>query len=542
MLNLAKLVATFVALFQLTNALHFYVRTGETKCFFEELQQDTLVVGRIDAYEKDEHSNEYSKNGRLKVQITIDETFDNNHRVIDQKSSPSGEFTFTSLDSGEHKFCLTPVYSDNTHNKVHRIFFDVVQGSTHDYVDSKSTKSVDDLTARVNGLYEKLDKIHWEQETMREREALFRDQSESTNSRVVKWSIMRFSIFSAKMTTEDDLRRKIELLELENERLKKTSSEGTHPYSKVDGWFSLDEYKRYGRQMIVPEFGSLESQKKLKSSKVLVVGTGGLGSPALEYLSAAGVGTIGIVDDDVVDTSNLHRQVIHQTGAVGTYKCESARYFITRINPHVQITTYPIRLSNDNAFEVISKYDLVLDCTDHPAVRYLINDVCVILGKTIVSGSGLKSDGQFTILNFENEGPCYRCFYPQPPSPSSVTSCADGGVIGPAIGMVGVAMAMETIKIITRYYTKKNFSPFLSSYSAYPYQQIRRFKMRPRQQNCLVCGANKEVTKEKIESGQIDYVSFCGKVIYEPLEQEYRISVADYNALSKTDSDHTNIR
>ncbi|CCG20721.1 hypothetical protein CORT_0A03330 [Candida orthopsilosis Co 90-125] len=194
MLNLSKLIAVFVALFQLTNALHFYVKTGETKCFFEELQQDTLVVGKIDAYEKNDHSNEYSKNGKLKVQITIDETFDNNHRVIDQKSSPNGEFTFTSLDSGEHKFCLTPVYSDNTHNKVHRIFFDVVQGSTHDYVDSKSTKSVDELTKRVNSLYEKLDKIHWEQETMREREALFRDQSESTNSRVVKWSIVQLFV------------------------------------------------------------------------------------------------------------------------------------------------------------------------------------------------------------------------------------------------------------------------------------------------------------------------------------------------------------
>lgn len=122
----------------------------------------------------------------------------------------------------------------------------------------------------------------------------------------------------------------------------------------------------------------------------------------MQYLSATGVGTIGILDDDVVDISNLHRQVIHQTGAVGTYKCDSAKSFIKNINPHVNVITHPIRLSNDNAFGVISQYDLVLDCTDHPAVRYLINDVCVLLGKTIVSGSGLKADGQFTILNFEN--------------------------------------------------------------------------------------------------------------------------------------------
>ncbi|KAI5951183.1 ERP5 [Candida jiufengensis] len=186
--------AVFIASIQLTNALHFYVKTGETKCFFEELQDETLVVGKIDAYEKNDYSNEYFKNNKLRVQITIDETFDSNHRVFDQKSSPDGEFTFTSMDLGEHKFCLTPIYTDNTHNKIHRIFFDVAQGSTHDYVDSKSTKSIDDLTKRVNSLYEQLDKIHWEQEYMRQREAVFRDQSESTNSRVVKWSIVQLFV------------------------------------------------------------------------------------------------------------------------------------------------------------------------------------------------------------------------------------------------------------------------------------------------------------------------------------------------------------
>ncbi|KAI5968792.1 cnxF [Candida margitis] len=336
---------------------------------------------------------------------------------------------------------------------------------------------------------------------------------------------------------EDELRRRIRVLELENERLRSSqSSEESHP--NIDDNFSLDEYKRYGRQMIVPQFGSLESQKRLKRAKILVVGAGGLGSPALEYLSAAGVGTIGIVDDDVVDTSNLHRQVIHQTNTVGTYKCESAKLFITNINPHVTVITHPIRLSNDNVFDVISQYELVLDCTDHPAVRYLINDVCVLLGKTIVSGSGLKADGQFTILNFKNIGPCYRCFHPQPPSPNTVTSCADGGVIGPAIGMVGIAMAMETIKYLTGYYTEENFSPFLSSYSAYPQQQIRNFKMRPKQASCIACGSKRQITKEKIESGEIDYAAFCGKVSYEQLEQSSRLSVADYNNVLHNGRDH----
>ncbi|CAI5756982.1 unnamed protein product [Candida verbasci] len=181
-------------LFQFTSALHFYVKTGETKCFYEELPEDTLLVGKIDAYELNEQSHEYYKNHNLKVQITIEETFDNNHLVADQKSQPDGDFTFTSFDSGEHKFCLTPIYTDNTKNKQHRIFFDLIQGSSHDYIDSKSTKSVDELILKVNDLYNQLDKIHYEQEHMREREAAFRDQSESTNSRVVKWSIVQLFV------------------------------------------------------------------------------------------------------------------------------------------------------------------------------------------------------------------------------------------------------------------------------------------------------------------------------------------------------------
>ncbi|KAG7665246.1 ERP5 [[Candida] subhashii] len=190
----SKCLLALLALFHITSALHFYVKTGETKCFYEELPENTLVVGKIDAYEREENSNEYVKSANLKVQITVEETFDDDHRVVDQKSSPNGDFTFTSLDSGEHKFCLTPVYTDKTHGKVHRIFFDVAQGSAHDYVDSKSTKSVDELTRKVQKLYEQLDRIHWEQETMRQREADFRDQSESTNSKVVKWTIVQLVV------------------------------------------------------------------------------------------------------------------------------------------------------------------------------------------------------------------------------------------------------------------------------------------------------------------------------------------------------------
>ncbi|KAK6460513.1 membrane protein [Scheffersomyces coipomensis] len=190
----SKIIALVLIFAQLSNALHFYLNTGETRCFFEELPEDTLVVGRIDAYEKNDHNGEFDRNSNLRVQITVDETFDNDHRVVSQKSSPSGEFTFTSLDSGEHKFCLTPVYSDGSRGKNHRIFFDVALGSAHDYVDSKSTKKIDSLTLQVQSLNKKLQEIHWEQEHMREREAIFRDQSENTNSRVVKWTIVQLVV------------------------------------------------------------------------------------------------------------------------------------------------------------------------------------------------------------------------------------------------------------------------------------------------------------------------------------------------------------
>ncbi|EGW30880.1 uncharacterized protein SPAPADRAFT_142735 [Spathaspora passalidarum NRRL Y-27907] len=332
--------------------------------------------------------------------------------------------------------------------------------------------------------------------------------------------------------TTEDLLARIATLELENSRLRKDKPQPDLPKpdpSSPTTTLSLDEYKRYGRQMIVPQFGSLPSQLRLKQAKILVVGAGGLGCPALLYLSAAGIGTIGIVDDDVVDISNLHRQVLHTSENVGMYKCESAKLYISRLNYHVNVETYPVRLTNDNAFSIVSKYDLVLDCTDHPAIRYLINDVCVILSKTIVSGSGLKSDGQLSVLNFQTYGPCYRCFYPQPPSPDSVTSCSDGGVIGPAIGLVGTSMAVETIKVLTGYYTRENFKPFLSVYSGYPFQQFRMFKMRGKQKSCEVCGEKPSVTRDKIESNELNYGVFCGRVTFPPLDKQYRILPSEYH-------------
>lgn len=271
---------------------------------------------------------------------------------------------------------------------------------------------------------------------------------------------------------------------------------------------SQHECLRYGRQMIVPEFGSLAGQHRLGAARVLVVGAGGLGCPVLMYLCGAGVGTIGVLDHDTVDVSNLHRQVLHTS--VNVLKCESAKLFLNQLNPNVAVVTHPHRLASDNAFDVVEPYSVVVDCTDNPATRYLLNDVCVLLGKPLVSGSGVRAEGQFTVLNLQG-GPCYRCFHPTPPE--TVSTCSDAGVVGPAIGLTGTALAMETIKVVTGFYTE-SFQPFLASYSAYPHQSIRTFKMRGRVPTCAVCGDRPLVSRERIVSGAIDYADFCRQPVY----------------------------
>lgn len=333
------------------------------------------------------------------------------------------------------------------------------------------------------------------------------------------------------MVTEDILER-IRRLESENAELREENSflkqkNLSSPLNSHQSSLSLEEYRRYGRQMIVPGFGSLGGQLRLKQAKILVIGAGGLGCPSLLYLCGAGVGTIGIVDDDLVDLSNLHRQVLHTTERVGMLKCESAKEYLNLLNPNVNVITHPERLTNGNAFGIISHYDLVVDCTDTPATRYLINDVSVLCGKTIVSGSGVKADGQITVLNFHNQGPCYRCFYPKPPNPESVSTCGDSGVLGPAIGLTGVALAQETIKVVTGYYDA-DFKPFLSMYSGYPQQNMRVFKMRNRQPSCAVCGAIPSISRATIESNAIDYAAFCGLVDSNVLTEDLRVSARDF--------------
>ena len=252
------------------------------------------------------------------------------------------------------------------------------------------------------------------------------------------------------------------------------------------------DYERYSRHLILPEVG-MEGQKRLKAASVLCIGTGGLGSPLLLYLAAAGIGRIGIVDFDVVDTSNLQRQVIHGTSWVGKPKIESAKNRIHEINPHCQVDLYETRLSSENALDIIRPYDIVVDGTDNFPTRYLVNDACVLLDKPNVYGSIFRFEGQATVFNYEG-GPNYRDLYPEPPPPGMVPSCAEGGVLGILPGMIGIIQATETVKIILGNGT--TLSGRLVLYNALD-MKFRELKLRPNPIRPVI---------DKL----IDYEQFCG--------------------------------
>ena len=209
---------------------------------------------------------------------------------------------------------------------------------------------------------------------------------------------------------------------------------------------SRDEVLRYSRHLVLPDVG-VEGQRRIKAARVLLVGAGGLGSPAALYLAAAGVGTLGLVDFDVVDISNLQRQIVHGTSSVGRSKLESARARIHDLNPHVQVETHETRLTSANALDILDGYDIVVDGTDNFATRYLTNDACVLLGKPNVYGSIFRFDGQASVFA-TLDGPCYRCLFPTPPPPGQVPSCEEGGVLGVLPGLVGTIQATETLKLI----------------------------------------------------------------------------------------------
>src|SRR5271157_5508481 len=261
---------------------------------------------------------------------------------------------------------------------------------------------------------------------------------------------------------------------------------------------SKDEILRYSRHLIMPEVG-MEGQLKLKKAKVLCVGAGGLGSPLALYLAAAGVGRLGIVDFDVVDFTNLQRQVIHSTADVGKSKLASAKESIRGLNPNVEVVTYETHLTSENALDLLTDFDIIVDGTDNFPTRYLVNDACVLLGKPNVYGSIFRFEGQVSVF-YAREGPCYRCLYPEPPPPGLVPSCAEGGVLGVLPGIVGCIQAMEAIKLIIG-----QGQPLIGRLLVFDALSIRFRELKLRKNpECPVCGEHPTITK------LIDYQQFCG--------------------------------
>lgn len=300
-----------------------------------------------------------------------------------------------------------------------------------------------------------------------------------------------------------------------------------------------DDYQRYGRQMILDGFG-LEGQLKLQNSSVVVVGAGGLGCPALQYLAAAGVGRLGIIDHDTVELSNLQRQILHSDKTIGSPKAVSAAQAIAALNPHVNIDVYPTALDSSNALSILAPYDVILDCTDNAPTRYLLSDSAVRLKKPLVSGAAQKFDGQLCIYNLGDDGPCYRCIFPKPPAPEMAGSCEETGILGAVTGIIGNLQALEAIKLITGLHDGK---ASLLLFSALSVPSFRTVKLRSRKPTCAACG----IEDQKIGTiEETDYVAFCGGARPNWLERglevgraESRIYVKELKSVFESNINHT---
>ena len=272
---------------------------------------------------------------------------------------------------------------------------------------------------------------------------------------------------------------------------------------------TIDEVRRYSRHLIIPDVG-MSGQKRLKNAKVLVIGAGGLGSPALLYLAAAGVGTLGIAEFDEVDESNLQRQIIHQQSDIGKSKALSAKESVLETNPYVNVVLHEERLDNDNVMQVFEGYDLIVDGTDNFATRYMVNDAAYFLGIPYVWGSIYRFDGQASVFapTLAEDAPCYRCLYPEPPPPGMVPSCAEGGVLGVLCASIGSIQVNEAIKLLTGI-----GDPAIGKLVIYDALELEWRKLRVRKDpNCALCGENPTVT------GLIDYDNFCGAISEEALD------------------------
>ncbi|RGP77526.1 hypothetical protein FLONG3_4311 [Fusarium longipes] len=347
------------------------------------------------------------------------------------------------------------------------------------------------------------------------------------------------------METINKLRGEIEKREAEladlRSQLAAAESEARDSHQESWKWpLNNHEYERYSRQMIVPNFG-LQSQLRLRNAKVLLVGAGGLGCPAAAYLAGSGIGTIGLVDGDEVEVSNLHRQIAHSTGRVGMSKVQSAITYLKDLNPTITYHAHNTHLTPQNAEEIVSGYDLVLDCTDHPTSRYLISDICVLLSKPLVSASAFQTSGQLIVLNNPpGKGPCYRCVFPTPPPPDSVVGCGEGGIIGPIVGVMGVLQALEAIMLISRGDLEVHGeakTPMLLLFTGTSSTPFRSVRMRGRRKTCLACGDEKGLTLEELKTS-MDYVQFCGiRKPVQVLNPNERVTAKEYETISQSEKE-----
>ncbi|KAI4275226.1 MAG: hypothetical protein LQ337_003365 [Flavoplaca oasis] len=329
-----------------------------------------------------------------------------------------------------------------------------------------------------------------------------------------------------------------------------TSEDGVANVKAAQKWpLQTEEYQRYGRHLILDKVG-LQGQLNLKKASVLIVGLGGLGSPAAAYLAGAGVGTIGLMDGDVVEISNLHRQIIHSTASIGQSKVNSAVRYLQQLNPLPKYERYPEIISSRNAVDLFEQYDLILDCTDHPATRYLISDAAVLTGKPLVSASSLGMEGQLLILNdifqVKKRQPgkyCYRCVFPKPPPADTVLTCGEGGIFGPVVGVMGVLMATAALKILIRgnstssAVSESTFGvppdqPSMLLYSAVSEPMFRSIRIKGRRDSCPSCSTRATITRESLFDGTLDYAAFCGsKEGIRTLDDHERMKPLEYTGL-----------
>ena len=296
--------------------------------------------------------------------------------------------------------------------------------------------------------------------------------------------------------------------------------------------FEKREVERYSRQLLVPEIG-VAGHGRLAATSVLIVGCGGLGSPSALYLAGAGVGRLGLMDADQVESSNLHRQIMHTEGRAGINKAESGAEACRQLNPLVPVEVHRMFLTADNALDIIKNYDIVLDASDNVATRYLVNDACVMLGKPLVYGSALRMEGQLTVYNYKG-GPCYRCIFPTPPPIDTVTDCSDGGIVGPVVGVIGTLQAMEVIKVACDHAADAVMSGRMLMYSAATCS-FRNIRLRLRRPDCAICGDDAATRRASADSFVLQQepatrgpTDACAATLGEDLPPAHRASCSSY--------------